>query len=164
MVKTIEVVSEVSKVAGVRPWAGIFVVEIQEDILADEFTFEALMRTLPLASQARILNKKSFHDKCSSLCNQLLQLFGCSIVTGLNFQELKFDKGSFGKPLLDNNRFLPFSMTIGEQYVAMFLVKCVSTDEYQDVGIDIASPCNYGGREELELFKEVFSEREFTVY
>ncbi|AJS24681.1 unnamed protein product [Saccharomyces cerevisiae] len=162
MVKTIEVVSEVSKVAGVRPWAGIFVVEIQEDILADEFTFEALMRTLPLASQARILNKKSFHDKCSSLCNQLLQLFGCSIVTGLNFQELKFDKGSFGKPLLDNNRFLPFSMTIGEQYVAMFLVKCVSTDEYQDVGIDIASPCNYGGREELELFKEVFSEREFN--
>lgn len=60
MVKTIEVVSEVSKVAGVRPWAGIFVVEIQEDILADEFTFEALMRTLPLASQARILNKNRF--------------------------------------------------------------------------------------------------------
>lgn len=163
MVQTIEVLNDVSKVADGSLWAGVFVVEIREDVLADEFTFEALMRALPLASQARILNKKSFHDRCASLCSQLLQFFGCSIVAGLNFRELKFDKGRFGKPFLENDRSIPFSMTTGEQCVAMSLVKCVSADECQDVGIDIASPFNYGGKEELELFKEVFSEREFNA-
>ncbi|CAI4039131.1 hypothetical protein SMKI_07G1020 [Saccharomyces mikatae IFO 1815] len=163
MVQTIEVLNEVSKAAGESWWAGVFVVEVKEDVLADEFTFEALMRALPLDSQARILNKKSFHDRCSSLCSQLLQLFGCSLATGLNFREVEFETGSFGKPFLANDHSLPFSMSTGEQCVAMSLVKCAKTAKYQDIGIDIASVCNYSGREELELFKEVFSEGEFKA-
>ncbi|CAI4061626.1 holo-[acyl-carrier-protein] synthase SKDI_07G1080 [Saccharomyces kudriavzevii IFO 1802] len=163
MAQTIKSLNDVPKVIDGSLWAGTFVVEIQDDVLADDFTFEALMRALPLDWQAKILNKKSFHDRCASLCNQLLQLFGCSIMTGSDFRELKFDRGSFGKPFLDNDNSLPFSMSTGEQCVAMSLVKCVSPDECQKIGIDIASTSNYGGKEELELFREIFSEEEFRA-
>ncbi|CAI1987138.1 hypothetical protein SEUBUCD646_0G01240 [Saccharomyces eubayanus] len=161
MAETIEALKNTSKVENGSVWAGVFAVKIQEDLLADDFTFEVLTRVLPLDSQAQIFNRKSFHDRCTILCNRLLQLFGCSIVTGLDYQALRFDRGSFGKPFLGNDRSIPFSMTTGEQCVAMSLVKGASTDEYQNIGIDIASTRNYGGNEELELFKEIFSDEEF---
>lgn len=138
-------------------WHGILLLNSRDDTLQDAFVFEESMRLLSLEQQSRILRKKSYPDKCRALCNQLLQMSGISMVTGLDYTRLKFQKGTYGKPHIANIDRLVFSMSNGERYVAQYILK----GECYDVGIDLASTADYCGDEDLKHFKEIFSTQEF---
>lgn len=127
------------------------------DILQDVFVFEESMRHLNLGQQARILKKKSHQDRCKALCNQLLQITGISMTTGLPHTKLNFQYGVCGKPVLIDIDELTFSMSDGEHYVAQYISKVKG----YEVGIDLASTSDYCGDQDLNHFVEVFSLQEF---
>lgn len=139
----------------------VLLLNVDNSGLEDDFRFESAMRLLPLRVQAAVLRKKFRADQVKTLCNRLLQLFGCLVLTGLeNRKELTFTSGKFGKPRLDSSRHITFSMSNGESYVCMYVSKDARVD---NVGIDIASVKNLQNKEELELYKDIFTEQEYEI-
>ncbi|CAL9735531.1 L-aminoadipate-semialdehyde dehydrogenase-phosphopantetheinyl transferase [Monosporozyma servazzii] len=145
----------------------ILILDIGNSGLEDAFKFETAMRLLPLPVQASVLSKKSQGDKIRTLCNRILQLYGCLVLSGVQKRnDLKFKRGKYGKPIMDSQTaHLAFSMSNGEEHVCMYIKKNVDNDSAKpiDVGIDIASVKDLQKSEELELYKDVFSEAEYTT-
>lgn len=138
-------------------WHGILLLGSWHGALQDAFVFEESMRLLSLEQQARVLRKKSHPNRCKTLCNQLLQMSGLSMATGLPHVQLNFQNGTYGKPQVTDIDGLAFSMSNGERYVAQYLLK----GEYHEVGIDLACTSDYCGDQDLNHFKEIFSSQEF---
>lgn len=142
------------------------VLDISSSILHDEFEFEMAMRVLPIIWRNRVLNKKNDSDRKKALCNRLLQLVGCSIVCNDPIDSLEFDTIQNGKPILinqnGNNGYVTFSMTNGQNFVAMYLKRsALDTEIAHDVGIDLASVADLKDPINLELYRDIFSTTEY---
>ncbi|SMN19232.1 similar to Saccharomyces cerevisiae YGL154C LYS5 Phosphopantetheinyl transferase involved in lysine biosynthesis [Maudiozyma saulgeensis] len=142
----------------------ILVLDINSNELSDEFQFEMALRALPISWRARVLNKKIDADRKRTLCNRLLQLFGCSTISGIPIKSLRFGSIENGKPILlqqdDDN--ITFSMTNGENYVAMFL-KRTTCGPAPYIGIDLASVKDLNDPNDLILFRDIFNLEEYTT-
>ncbi|CAB4254517.1 similar to Saccharomyces cerevisiae YGL154C LYS5 Phosphopantetheinyl transferase involved in lysine biosynthesis [Maudiozyma barnettii] len=142
----------------------ILVLDINSNVLNDEFEFETALRVLPIDWRARIMNKKNETDRMKALCNRLLQLVGCSIISNVSIKSLQFDSIENGKPIIvsqdDNN--ITFSMTNGENYIAMFLRRTMNHPA-PHVGIDLASEKDLKDPKDLELFKDIFNTEEYDA-
>lgn len=149
-----------SSVGPGQDWEGILVVDIDAANFSDDFTFETAMRFLSLVQQVKVRQRKTEKARHIALCNRLLQLFGCSIVAATPFDEAEIEYGSHGKPYLKNHPEVAFSMSNGEQYVVQYLLRQGGTRNL-DVGIDIAAKSDYTGLEDLNVFRDIFSDREY---
>ncbi|QEU62728.1 Lys5 [Kluyveromyces lactis] len=136
----------------------IFICDFEDGYLKDSFNFEIAMRLLPFEAQDKVLRKRSDKLQRMALTNRLLQLYGCSIVTGENLNHLIFGNGPFGKPMLLSHKGIEFSMSNGEQ-------SCVMAVQETEVGIDIASTidCNHWDAEYLDTFQDIFTDQEFKT-
>lgn len=142
-------------------WEGILFVDVEDASLADDFTFEIAMRYLSLGEQIKVRRKKTVRAQKITLCNKLLQLFGCSIIGGVPFQEVRFEYGDFGKPYMNNSKGISFSMSNGDQHVVQYIFRG-NSDRVVDIGVDVAAKNDYAGDSDLELFRDVFSEGEYA--
>lgn len=145
----------------------ILILDVANSGLKDTFKFESAMRLLPLSEQARILGKKSQNDKIKTLCNRILQLYGYLVMSGEQKKNgLQFKRGKFGKPIVDSQMaHISFSMSNGEEHVCMYIKKndINDSDKLIEVGIDIASVNDQPKNEELELYKDIFTEAEYAT-
>lgn len=153
-----EVLASISRLD--RNWEGLLVLDVKQANLADDFTFERAIRFLSLPQQARIHQLKTSEGKYRAVCNRLLQLFGCSAVSGVHFEDLRFDSGIYGKPRLKNCPNVSFSMSNGQDYVVQYISRCKDGNS-GELGVDIASRDDYLGDQDLETFSEVFSKSEY---
>ncbi|SCU89694.1 LAFA_0E20120g1_1 [Lachancea sp. 'fantastica'] len=135
----------------------ILVCDSRDTFLDDDFQFEALLRLLSLQTQRRILNRKNPSLRKTALCNQLLQLFGISITTGLPFHSLSLEIATLGKPTCAAMTGLAFNMSNCDGRTAMYI------DAATNVGIDLAcvSDCHGFGDDYLGTFKSIFSCQEY---
>lgn len=140
-------------------WNGILIVKLNNASLTDDFFFERAMRFLSLQAQVKVLKKKTIESKYATLCNRLLQMFGCAVASGTSVEGLEFSYAKYGKPRLDNSQGITFSMSNGKCYVAQYLLK--TKGEPLDIGIDIASKKDYTGLGDLEIFRDIFSTQEY---
>lgn len=136
----------------------IFVCNAEDGYLDDSFNFESSMRLIPLESQNLILRKRLPKLQRMALVNRLLQIYGCSKISGLKSGQLKFTRGQFGKPKLEGNGNIEFSMSNGEQ-------SCVMVTQQTEVGIDIASTmdCERWDEGYLHTFQDVFTDEELAA-
>lgn len=145
----------------------VLILSVMDTGLKDDFKFETAMRLLPLSAQASVLRKKFQEDKIKTLCNRLLQMFGCLLISGLEYKnELKFKRGKFGKPKLDCPAVnVSFSMSNGEDHVCMYVQKngCANSEVPVELGIDIASVKDLQKIEELELYRDIFTDLEYET-
>ncbi|QLG72467.1 hypothetical protein HG535_0D01750 [Zygotorulaspora mrakii] len=140
-------------------WSGVLLVDYQNSNLDDPYTFEEALRFLPFEVQRKILSKRISTARNASLSNALLQTFGCSVASSTTMNELCLKYGTFGKPYLDNDHSIAFSMSNGQQYVVQYLVK--TAGETVDVGIDIASKQDYINDQDIDVFRAIFSTMEY---
>lgn len=135
----------------------IYICDISDGYLNDPFNFETAIRILPLSVQNAILAKKGDKLKEIALSNRLLELFGCSKWTGFPKKDLKFARGKYGKPYLED-LFVEFSMSNGCNSVVMVV-------QGTSVGIDVASTtdCKNWGDNYLEEFVDIFSDEEYAA-
>lgn len=141
-------------------WEGILVLDVKHANLEDDFTFERAIRFLSLPQQAKIHQLKTSQGKYTAVCNRLLQQFGCSIASGTNFGETRFEQGSYGKPRMKNCLQVSFSMSNGQDYVVQYISRR-NDGSSPELGVDIASKDDYLGGQDLETFCEVFSDTEY---
>lgn len=146
-----------------QDWEGLIIVDVDHANLSDDFTFETAMRYLSLAYQLKIRQRKTEKARRIALCNRLLQLFGCSVLGEIPFEEVQFEYGSHGKPYLKHSPAISFGMSNGEQYVVQFILRQKGTGKL-DVGIDIAAKSDYIGHDDVEVFRNIFSEREYNHF
>ncbi|QLL30425.1 hypothetical protein HG536_0A02420 [Torulaspora globosa] len=143
-----------------RDWEGILALDVKHANLTDDFTFERAIRFLPLSQQAKIYQLRTLQGKYAAVCNRLLQLFGCSIASGIGFGEVEFEHSSYGKPRMKNCPQISFSMSNGQDYVVQYICRRNDGDP-AELGVDIASRDDYLGGHDLETFCEVFSDTEY---
>ncbi|KAG0677297.1 holo-[acyl-carrier-protein] synthase [Kluyveromyces marxianus] len=131
----------------------IYICDVEDGWLADDFNFESAMRLLSLEEQIQVLRKRSKKLQRMALGNRLLQLHGCSSILGVKPGDLEFSRGSFGKPMVKG---MEFSMSNGERH-------CVMGIHYKPVGVDIASTtdCNGMGSDYVTAFRDIFTDSEF---
>ncbi|QLQ77991.1 hypothetical protein HG537_0A02380 [Torulaspora globosa] len=141
-------------------WEGILALDVKHANLEDDFRFERAIRFLSLSQQARIHQLKTVQGKFTAVCNRLLQLFGCSIASGVEIGETLFEYGNYGKPRLKNCPQISFSMSNGRDYVVQYICRR-NHGNCPELGVDIASKDDYLGDQDLEAFCEVFSEKEY---
>ncbi|CCK71853.1 holo-[acyl-carrier-protein] synthase KNAG_0I00620 [Huiozyma naganishii CBS 8797] len=143
----------------------ILVLDVETAGLRDDFVFETAMRLLPLSWQTGILRKRARCDQNKALCNRLLQIYGCLLYSNCSsYDALQFGRGPWGKPFLINelvDKKLAFSMTNGDKYVAMYVACCPKNIGNFEVGIDIASPADLKTPNEVELYRDIFTEEEY---
>lgn len=138
----------------------ILYIDMKYTCFDDAFEFEMAMRYLPLDWQTKVLKKKSAKDRQRMLCNRLLQLYACSLVSGIPFQQLKFEYGKFGKPRLSGTNNISFSMSNGEDFVLIYIIH--SKNNAPEVGLDIASRDDLTDSSEIHLFEGIFTEVEYA--
>ncbi|EDO17841.1 hypothetical protein Kpol_1043p31 [Vanderwaltozyma polyspora DSM 70294] len=143
------------------------------EFLKDDFEFEQALRLLPMAWQLGVINKKNLKSKYISLCNRILQIFGCAILSPnkiKDFKSLSFTTNEYGKPETPG---IAFNMSNGDRLVGMFAIRYYSQSEElphhihhlhsnQLVGIDIASTNDYHIGDE-ELFHTIFCPDELEL-
>lgn len=139
--------------------AVLVVCTVDDQVFADDFSYEEALRLLPLVAQAKVNAKRVAHDRYVALSNRLLQLCVSRIETGR--EEVRFSAGKYGKPYLEDS-LAQFSMTNGEKYVCMFVVKPEKSINGLEVGIDIASTNDFTSMDDLALYKEVLSDGEYA--
>lgn len=139
--------------------AALVVVEVEDNVLSDDFCYEEALRLLPLGVQARVNAKKVAHDRYITLSNRILQSCVAQLVCG--GRDVSFHTGKYGKPYLDDPN-VSFSMTNGEQYVCMFVVRAPCTSG-MDVGIDIASTNDFKCEDDLEIYRDVLADEEYSA-
>lgn len=136
----------------------ILVVDSKDNYLLDDFHFETAMRLLPLHTQSKILGKRPEIRKVS-LCNQLLQLFGCAFLTGKRPSEIEFVVGAHGKPRIKDGS-VAYSMSNSDGITVMYLKRSEPTTS---VGVDLATTkdCEQWETDYLHMFKDIFSAQEY---
>ncbi|CCD26515.1 holo-[acyl-carrier-protein] synthase NDAI_0H03420 [Naumovozyma dairenensis CBS 421] len=147
----------------------ILLLDVKNSGLNDGFLFENAMRFLPLEWQAQVLRKKLQQDKFTALSNKLLQLFGCSIATGLYPDEISFQYETFGKPILKGFDNISFNMSNGQEFTSMCLLKdAFCNGIINQVGIDMASIYDTTGNEDeildVDAFKGIFHKDELPTF
>lgn len=123
----------------------------------NRFKFETALRLLPFPAQTRIISKRFPQDQRTALANQLLQRFICCLLLNTDMPSLRFSSNRYGKPQLEGDTSLQFSMSNQRGYSSMV----VSTRE---CGIDLAScdDVNQFGEGYIGHFKDIFHEDEYT--
>lgn len=136
----------------------IYVCDVEDQYLKDDFNFEIAMRLLPYNVQTQVLRRTNDKLKRITLVNRLLQLHGCGVATQSKPSEIIFDLNRFGKPFLRDFEGVQFSMSNGEQ-------SCVMAVQTEKIGIDIASTRNCAQWEPgyVTMFQDIFSEQEFET-
>lgn len=141
----------------------ILIVSLGSPALDDVFNFEMAMRALPIKWRAKVASKKTTGDIQKALCNRLLQLFGCSTASSVPARSLSFGIVKNGKPVLQNQGNIAFSMSNGEQFVTMYIRKVAPGQIADEVGIDIASVKDIRDEGELDTLKDIFAHEEMNT-
>lgn len=113
-------------------------------------SFEKAASLLPIEMQKKILNYMRWQDSHAYLYGRLL-LKEAICELGYNYSLELMEKTKYGKPYFENSDF-GFNISHSGEYI----VCVISTDEKQNLGIDIEQIKPI----ELENFKDVFSEEE----
>lgn len=137
------------------------VLDITSKELYDIFQFETAIRWLPMRWRGQVMSKKRETDRHRALCNKLLQLFGCSVISGTPVESLRFGTIANGKPILQDNNNMSFSMSNGNNYVVMYVNR--TKNKSYELGVDIASRDDLADSQSLSLLKDIFHDVEYTT-
>ncbi|KAG7883121.1 hypothetical protein KL937_000294 [Ogataea polymorpha] len=152
-------IQETGSISGSAPFV-VFWVNLCDcgHIVRDDYRFELLMRTLPLADQAKILRKRNSSDRLVSMIGALLVRYVLlqNNWSAENWHSLAFQTGDLGKPYVENSKF-KFNHSDEKHIVAV----AIDFQGVSEIGIDLANPEDVGDpREFLVHFRPIFSDLE----